>query len=94
MAKKSVVIEDMTHCFVCGSPYVQVHHIFYGNANRKISDKYGYVAPLCAAHHTGSAGVHFNRPLDLHLKKLAQTHFEANIGTRNEFRNIFGKSWL
>ena len=84
----------MEHCFVCESPYVQVHHILYGTANRKISDKLGYVAPLCQEHHTGSTGVHFNKALDLHLKKLAQEHFEANLGTRSEFISTFGKSYL
>ena len=86
-AKKSVVIEDMEHCFVCGSSKVQVHHIFFGTANRRISDNYGYVAPLCVTHHTGDAGVHFNKDFDLYLKKLAQAHFESQIGTREDFRN-------
>ncbi|MGD6877863.1 hypothetical protein [Bacillus infantis] len=90
----SVIFEDMKHCFVCGSPYVQVHHIFYGTANRKLSDKYGYIAPLCAEHHTGSNGVHFNKHLDMHLKKLSQEHFERQIGAREEFRRVFGKSYL
>ena len=84
----------MDQCYVCGSPYVQVHHILYGTANRKISDKLGYVAPLCQEHHTGSTGVHFNKALDLHLKKLAQEHFEANLGNRKEFIDTFGKSYL
>lgn len=95
MAKRaSVIFEDMEHCFVCGSPYVQVHHILYGTANRKISDKLGYVAPLCQEHHTGSIGVHFNKALDLHLKKLAQKHFEANLGNRKAFIDTFGKSFM
>lgn len=95
MAKiTSVIFEDMEHCFVCGSTYVQVHHILYGTANRKISDKLGYVAPLCQKHHTGSTGVHFNKALDLRLKKLAQEHFEANLGNRSEFISTFGKSYL
>lgn len=93
-AKKSAIIEDMEHCVVCGSPYVQIHHIFFGTSNRKMSDKYGYVAPLCREHHTGNTGVHFNKFLDLYLKQMAQTHFEANTGTRNEFRKVFGKSYL
>lgn len=35
-----------------------------------------------------------NRGLDLKLKQMAQTYFEENYGTREEFRCIFGKSWL
>ncbi len=91
---KSVIVDDMEHCLVCGSPYIQVHHILYGTANRKLSDQYGYVVALCQEHHTGSTGVHFNKPLDLHLKKLAQKHFEGKIGTREHFREVFGKSYL
>lgn len=94
MAKKSVIFDDMEHCFVCGSPHVQVHHIFFGTANRKQSDKYGYVAPLCQEHHTGKHGVHFNKDLDAFLKKLSQEHFEAKHGDRNAFRKVFGKSYL
>lgn len=90
----SVVVKDMKHCYVCGSPYVQIHHIFYGTANRKISDQYGYVVPLCQEHHTGSTGVHFNKPLDLHLKELSQEHFEANYGTREAFIKEFGRSYI
>jgi hypothetical protein len=91
---KSVIVDDMEHCYVCGSPYVQIHHIIGGTANRKISDFYGFVVPLCMEHHTGSRGVHFNKPLDLHLKKLAQKHFEGEFGARNEFIKVFGKSYL
>ena len=91
---KSVIVEDMEQCYVCGYPYVEVHHIFYGTANRKISDKYGYVVPLCREHHTGSTGVHFNKVFDMHLRKIAQKHFEAEYGDRNEFRRVFGKSYL
>jgi hypothetical protein len=91
---KSVIFDDMEHCFVCGQPYPQHHHIFGGTANRKVSDRYGYIAPLCREHHTGNAGVHFNKPLDLHLKKLAQKHFEGEFGARNEFIKVFGKSYL
>lgn len=86
----------MEHCIACGSPYVEVHHIFQGIANRKISDRYGYVAPLCQMHHTGTAeGVHFNnKKLNLYLKQEAQKHFEKEHGNRNDFIRTFGKSYL
>ena len=96
MAKtKSVIWEDMEHCAVCGKPYPHIHHIFFGTANRKISEIYGYVMPLCAHHHNMSKrGVHFNKELDVILKSAAQRHFEANHGTREEFIKIFGRSYL
>lgn len=89
-----MIFDLPNECVVCGSPYVEMHHIFYGTANRKNSDKYGYTIPLCREHHTGSAGIHFKRDLDLHWKKYAQKHFEANYGGRSEFINVFGRSYL
>ena len=94
MGKKSVIYDCMDNCIVCASPYVEIHHIFYGTANRKISDKYGYVMPLCNEHHTGSTGIHRNRAFDIEVKKDAQKHFEAHFGPRNEFIKVFGKSYL
>ena len=81
-------------CIICGSPYVQHHHIFGGTARRRISDRYGFIVPLCQYHHTGAAGVHRNRKFDLELKRQAQTYYEEHYGNRNAFINAFGKSWL
>lgn len=91
---KSIIVDDMEHCYVCGSPYIQIHHCIYGVANRKLSDKYGLVVPLCCEHHTGNAGVHRNKDLDLHLKKLSQEAFERKYGARNEFIRVFGRNYL
>ena len=85
---------NMDNCMVCGSPYVQIHHVIYGTANRKQSDKYGLVVPLCQEHHTGQTGVHFNKKFDLFLKKEAQRKYEQKYGNREDFRRIFGKSYL
>ena len=92
--KKSVMTEDMEHCFVCGSPYIQTHHVLYGAGNRIIADRYGYIIPLCLEHHTGNGGVHFNEEMDLHFKQMAQEHFEKHHGTREDFIKVFGKSYL
>ena len=90
---KSVIFEN-EECCVCGNPHTEEHHIFFGTANRKLSDKYGYVVRLCPEHHRGNCGVHFNRELDLHLKRLGQAHFEENHGTREDFIRTFGRSYL
>lgn len=78
---------------VCGSPYVEMHHIFHGTANRRQADIYGYVIPLCREHHTGRQGIHFNRGMDLYWKEKAQKDFEETH-TREEFIKTFGKSYL
>ena len=94
MGSESVLVGCMTRCMICGESHPQKHHVFFGTANRKISDKYGYIVPLCLKHHTGQEGVHHNRELNLRLKRSAQEHFEANEGTREDFIKIFGKSYL
>lgn len=89
------IIQKNKECYVCGTTYgLHDHHIIYGTANRKQSEKYGLKVWLCQEHHTGSTGAHFNKDLDLHLKKLAQEHFEALYGARNEFIRVFGRSYL
>lgn len=80
-------------CYVCGSPYVEQHHIFFGTANRRKSDEYGFIIPLCAEHHRGDRGVHFNKQLDRHLKQMAQRQFEETRD-RADFIRIFGRSYL
>lgn len=81
------------YCVVCGSPRIQRHHVI-GAANRKIADRMGYIIPLCYEHHLGSTGIHRNRGMDLYWKQTAQMHFEKHKGTRTDFINTFGKSWL
>ncbi len=36
-------------CAICGSPYIQLHHIRYGACGRKTY--LGNVIPLCKKHH-------------------------------------------
>jgi hypothetical protein len=90
------ILQKNKECFVCKTTYgLECHHVCYGTANRKQSEKYGLKVWLCHEHHTGGrASVHFNKELDMHLKKLAQRQFEKKVGTREEFRRIFGKSYL
>lgn len=100
MAKS--ILQNEKFCFVCRFKYftwntknLEEHHIFMGNPNRKLSEKYGLKVWLCKHHHTGSnEAVHFDRELDLILKKLAQTYYEREIGSREEFMRLFGRNYL
>lgn len=91
---ESIIVDSMDNCLVCGSPYTECHHVFYGTANRKLSDQYGLVIPLCQEHHRGQTGIHFNKEFDTAMKELAQRKFEELYGNREAFRTIFGKSYL
>lgn len=92
---KSILSIDQ-QCWVCGTTQnLHVHHIFYGSANRKLSDKYGCVVCLCGKHHNlSNEGVHFNRDLDLLLKKTTQREWEKRYGNREDFIKTFGRSYL
>lgn len=95
------IIQDKKECFLCRYLYgtentnnLCSHHIFFGTANRRLSEQYGLKAWLCIYHHTeGIGAVHKNRDYDMILKKIAQKKFEETH-TREEFVQIFGKSYL
>ena len=91
--KKSIIVECMDNCFVCGSPYVQIHHCIHGTANRRLADKYGLVVPLCQEHHLGNTRVHKNRDFDISLMQLAQEKFEAVYGANTSFQEVFGRNF-
>lgn len=97
MAKKlkSVFTDDMDTCIFTGSPYVERHHIF-GGSRRKASEKYGFVVPLRYDLHPNGAraNMEYAEKIDDHLKKMAQEYFEEHFGSREEFRQIFDKSYL
>ena len=91
---KSILVSDTEHCIFCGSPNIEIHHCFFG-PDRPIADKHGLTVPLCNKHHTGSAdSPHRNRIIDLALKCWAQSIYEREIGTREDFRREFRKSYL
>lgn len=89
-------------CYLCGATNaVHKHHIFYGVANRKISDEDLMCVYLCPAHHNMSAqGVHFNNELDLKLKKQAEKIWIMTYANGDfdegimKFIHRYGKNYL
>jgi hypothetical protein len=92
---KSVLVEDLEHCIVCGRSPVEMHHVLFGNfgAGRKSSDKDGYVIPLCCEHHRGNTGIHHDQGMRLQWARIAQKHFEENH-SRQDFIKRYGRSFL
>ena len=90
---KSVIQSDTDYCYICGRYGTEIHHVFFGTANRKLSDKYGMTVGLCYNHHRGKNGVHQNRELDLMLKREAQKLFISKY-PKSDFMAIFGKNYL
>lgn len=95
------IIQSEKRCYLCGRALeygfdrLEEHHIFMGNPNRQHSENHGLKVWLCGSscHRNGPKSAHKNRKIDLALKGIAQQKFEETH-TREEFRAIFGKSWL
>ena len=91
--RRSVLTDDLEHCYLTGSPVVHIHHVF-GGPNRGLSEEDGFIVPLRPdLHNLSGAGVHFDRKLDLYFKRLCQEAYEKT-GSREDFINRYGKSWL
>ena len=92
----SIVVDDLTVCNVCGRP-AEVHHIFYGTANRRLSTKYHLTIGLCPERHRDSLkGVHgLNKELDNELKAVAQKRCMEVYGlSTDEFIAVFDKNYI
>lgn len=89
------IIQDKKECIVCGSWNVEDHHIFFGQAKRKLSEEHGLKVWLCPSHHRGTIGVHGRdgHKLDMELKQLGQKAFEWKH-SREEFMKVFGRNYL
>lgn len=95
---KSIIQTDKSRCFLCGrnSAFepLDEHHVFFGTANRKNSEKYGLKVYL---HHWSCHlnGVHknarLNRALQSAVQKIAMEHYKWS---ETDFRRIFGKNYI
>jgi len=90
------ILQDEKRCYVTGSTTgLHKHHIF-GSFNRNNSEKYGLWVWLRWDRHIENSPhstPHNDATVDLMLKKTAQRKFEETH-TRDEFMQIFGRSWL
>lgn len=82
--------KDFEHCFVCGKEAQQWHHVM-NKSDRKKSEKYGLMIPVCAKCH---AKIHdTNEELNKQIKKIAQADFMMTY-TLGDWLRIFGKSYI
>lgn len=89
------IMQDKKECYLTGSTTnLHRHHCFSGNPNRKLSEKYGCWIWLRAdLHNMSNQGVHFNKELDLRIKRETQRKFEELHG-HEKFMEIFGRNYL
>ena len=90
------ILQRNKACYICGTTLnLHRHHIFYGTANRKLSEEDGCVVYLCQLHHTVAAGVHFNKKIDLTLKAKCQLQWQKHYKkTTEDFIRRYGRSYL
>lgn len=99
--KSIIQDESRGQCFLCvlldgdtSRKYTEEHHVFFGTANRRLSEKYGLKVRLCVKHHReGPEAVHNNQQIRERLCRIGQRAFEKAYPDKN-FREIFGKNYL
>ncbi len=73
---------------------LQEHHVFRGNANREMSERYGLKVYLCLNHHlTSTEAVHRNRKVEILLWKEGKRAFQKKYPDI-DFMKIFSRSYL
>lgn len=90
---KSIVQDDWDHCYLCGRPATETHHILGGTANRKLSEKYGLTVRLCHDCHTGTDGAQYNPEKNQTLKMEAQIAFERRYG-HDKWMQVFRRNYI
>lgn len=87
------ILQKTKECLLCHTTAnLEEHHIYPG-PRRRLSEEYGLKVWLCHEHHTGIAGVHFNKAFMQELKEWAQEVFVAEYGEELFFQR-FGKNYL
>lgn len=95
--KKGIVTEYKDICFFCGAAAECEHHLLFGSGTRQLAEKDGLKVPSCnKCHNMGQINerIHENPMAEKLSKMLGQAIYEGRIGTREEFRRRYGKSYL
>lgn len=96
---KSIIQSDKTYCYIHEKfmrvevPAVHEHHIIYGNANRKLSEKFGLKCYVCMSCHNAIHGKDHVHDKDLHqiAERAWLEHYNKTI---DDWIKTFGKNFL
>lgn len=95
--KKGIVTEYNQSCMFCGREAESQHHLLFGTGDRRLAEQDGLKVPICnTCHNMGSTqeSIHGNSKAEALSKMLGQAIFENKIGSREDFRNRYGKSYF
>jgi hypothetical protein len=87
----SVFFDGFGMCCNCGSMVNLTKHEIFEGKNRQNSMKFGFVIPLCLRCHQI---LQDDSPFVTKWKKKSQEYFEKNIGTREDFLDVFRRNYL
>ena len=92
------ILQYKKTCYICYTQLnLEIHHCFYGTANRKLSEKDGLKVWLCYEHHRGTYGVHGREgeKIDNFIKEKAeQAWIDYYRKTKEDFRLRYGRNFL
>lgn len=94
---QSIVTEYTNICFFCGKTAESEHHLLFGKGIRPLAEEDGIKVPCCnKCHNMGRTEekIHDNSMAEKLSKMLGQAVYESKVGTREEFRKRYGKSYL
>lgn len=83
----------------CGhSKYLSIHHVFYGNGQRRLSNRFKCTEYLCYHSHQDSYGIHGSKTpnvdLDYKLKVRHQERLISSGMSIKEFRSYFKSDYI
>ena len=89
------ILQDKKRCYVCGNTNIHIHEVYFGK-NRQKSIEDGCCVYLCPRHHNASNdGVHFNKDLDLRLKREMEKQWLKTYNkTIEQFIMRYGRNYL
>lgn len=97
MATGGIVTNYNRICIFCGKPAECEHHLLFGNGVRELAEQDGLKVPACnECHNIGrvTGRIHDNIMAEKLSKMLGQAIYEAKVGSREEFRARYGKSYF
>lgn len=103
------IMQSVKECYLCRkdadllgyigdltSSGLDRHHVIFGTAGRKQSEKLGLWVYLCKKHHNedhGAFAVHYNKTIREELCKDAERAY-LREHTFEDWMSVFGKNWL
>lgn len=90
------IMQTEKECYITGrTDNLHKHHIYFGSADRKISEANGFWIWLTGEYHNQDSrkDIHSNQEFNLRIRRSCQTIFEFDH-TRAEFIALIGKNYL